>query len=43
MTSIDQVKVGSLALGVVAKVLEKGILVTFIGGLNAFIPKKELR
>ena len=43
VASIDEVTIGSLAMGVVIKVLEKGILVEYIGGLKAFIPKKELR
>lgn len=42
-TSFDEVKLGMVTPGVVAKVLDKGCLVSLFGGLRAFVPMSEAR
>lgn len=41
--SFDQVTLGMVTPGVVAKVLDKGCLVSLFGGLRAFVPMAEAR
>ena len=41
--SFDEVTLGMVTPGVVAKVLDKGCLVSLFGGLRAFVPMAEAR
>lgn len=41
--SMDDYKTGTLTPGVVAKILDKGLVVELFGGMKAFVPQSEAR
>lgn len=40
---LDDLKTGTLTPGVVAKILDKGLVVELFGGMKAFVPQSEAR
>lgn len=41
--NVDALKTGTLTPGVVAKILDKGLVVELFGGMKAFVPQSEAR
>lgn len=39
----EDLKTGTLTPGVVAKILDKGLVVELFGGMKAFVPQSEAR